>query len=74
MDVALLTIEQKNLLVGQLFAPDSYFGPTQDADGNWITSTQTQEFCVVEEFMWVKTLPLTTWKRPPNPSPPDSRE
>ena len=67
MNVELLTIEQKDSLFGQKFAPDSYFNPLQDADGNWITSTQTQEFCVVAEFMWVKTLPLITWNPPVDP-------
>jgi len=67
MDVALLTIPQKDSLVGQLFAPDSYFNPIQDADSNWIISTQEQEFCVVDEFMWVKSLPLITWNPPPPP-------
>ena len=71
MNVALLTISQKDSLLGQLYAPDSYFNPIQDADENWIISTQEQEFCVVDEFMWVKTLPLITWHPPPPPVPPE---
>jgi hypothetical protein len=68
--VALLTETQKDQLVGQLYAPDSYFNPIQDADGNWIISTQEQEFCVVEEFLWVKDLPLIPYKPTPDPVPP----
>ena len=68
--VALLTETQKDQLVGQLYAPDSYFNPIQDADGNWIISTQEQEFCVVEEFLWVKDLPLIPYKPTPVPVPP----
>ena len=71
MNVALLTISQKDSLLGQLYATDSYFNPIQDADENWIISTQEQEFCVVDEFMWVKTLPLITWNPPPPPVPPE---
>ena len=66
IEVALLTQGEKDLITGQLYAPDSYFNPIQDADGNWIISTQEQEFCTVEEFLWVKDLPLI----PYNPVPP----
>jgi len=66
--VALLTIEQKEELVGQLYAPDSYFNPIQDLDLNWIISTEEQEFCVNEEFLWVKDLPLISYN--PDPIPP----
>lgn len=68
--VALLTEAEKDQLIGQLYAPDSYFNPIQDADGNWIISTQEQEFCVVEEFLWVKDLPLIPYKPEPDPVPP----
>lgn len=57
-NVYLLTEAQKDLLVGQEFAPDEYFGPTQDADDNWIIGLQEVENCVNEEFMWVKDLPM----------------
>lgn len=68
IQVGLLTIEQKDQLVGQLFAPDSYFNPIQDIDDNWIISTEEMEFCVNPEFMWVKELPLIEYK--PKPAPP----
>ena len=67
--VALLTETQKNELVGQLYAPDSYFNPIQDAEGNWIISTQEQEFCVNQEFLWVKDLPLIIYNPAPEPGP-----
>jgi hypothetical protein len=67
--VALLTETQKNELVGQLYAPDSYFNPIQDAEGNWIISTQEQEFCTNPEFLWVKNLPLIPYKPNPGPGP-----
>ena len=66
--VALLTEQQKAQLVGQMYAPDSYFNPIQDANENWIISTQEQEFCVVSEFLWVKNLPLIPFV--PKPGPP----
>jgi len=60
--VGLLTIEQKNDIFEMLYAPDSYFNPIQDADDNWIISIQEIEFCVVEQFQWVKELPLIIYK------------
>ena len=59
MIVALLTQEQAEQLKGQLYAPDSYFNPIQDADDNWIISTQEQEQCLIE---WVQELPLIEYK------------
>lgn len=66
--VGLLTEVQKDELVGQLYAPDSYFNPVQDADDNWIISTQEMEQCVETQFAWVKNLPLIEWN--PKPTPP----
>jgi len=60
--VGLLTIEQYEQVVGQMYAPDSYFNPIQDADDNWIISIEEIEFCTVEEFQWVKQLPLIEYK------------
>ena len=67
--VALLTDTEKDELVGQLYAPDSYFNPIQDAQDNWIISTQEQEFCVNPEFLWVKDLPLIVYNPAPGPGP-----
>jgi hypothetical protein len=56
--VGLLTDVQKDELIGQLFDEDSYFNPIQDNSDNWIISIEEMEFCTVENFMWVKDLPL----------------
>ena len=66
--VGLLTIEQKDSLIGQLYDEDSYFNPIQDIEDNWIISVEEMEFCVNPEFIWVKDLPLIEYK--PKPSPP----
>lgn len=52
-----LTKEEADLLVGQTFAPDSYFNPIEDFYGNWIISNEEVTQCVNENFMWVKNLP-----------------
>ena len=65
MIVVLLTPEQAEQLKGQLYAPDSYFNPIQDADDNWIISTQEQEQCSID---WVKELPLIEYIPKPTPN------
>ena len=66
--VGLLTVEQKDSLLLQEFAPDSYFNPIQDLNDNWIISVEEMANCVNPEFMWVKDLPLIIYE--PKPSPP----
>ena len=56
--VHLLTIEQKDELVGQWYDPDSYFNPIQDANDDWIISVEEVDQCVNPNFLWVKDLPL----------------
>jgi hypothetical protein len=58
MKVGLLTIEQKQELVGQLYAPDSYFNPIITAEQQWVISVEEMEQCVNPDFLWVKDLPL----------------
>lgn len=62
IEVGLLTIEQKDQLMGQLFNFDSIFYPIQDADDNWIISQQEMEQCVNPDYLWVKDLPLIPYK------------
>lgn len=56
--VGLLTIEQKDSLLIQLYALDSYFNPIQDLNDNWIISVEEMVNCVNKDFLWVKELPL----------------
>ena len=56
--VGLLTELQKDELVGQLYAPYSYYNPIQDFYDNWIISVEEMEQTITLEFMWVKELPL----------------
>ena len=70
MKVGLLTEEQKDSLVGQLYAPDSYFNPIQDINDNWIISIEEMNQCTNATFDWVKTLPLINYEPKPSPSLP----
>lgn len=64
--VGLLTLGQKNDLVGQLYMPDSLFFPIQDVNNNWVISTQEIDQCVNPDCMWVKDLPLIVYEPIPD--------
>jgi hypothetical protein len=66
IQVAILTEEEKNQLVGQQYAPDSYFNPILDADNNWVISREEMEFCVNPDYLWVKDLDLVPYNPIPN--------
>ena len=61
MQVGLLTIEQKELLIGQQFMVDVYFNPIQDNNDNWIISVEEIQQCN-NQFAWVKELELITYE------------
>ena len=62
--VAKITFLEAQDLIGQMYAPDSFFNPVQECDGSWIITIQEIEQCVNPEFEWVKYLPLTDWCGP----------
>jgi len=66
--VGLLTVEQKDSLILQWYAPDSFFNPIQDNADNWVISIEEMEYCVNDEFIWIKDLPLIIYE--PKPAPP----
>ena len=63
--VGLLTIEQKNSLIGQEVQKDHYFNPIQDNQNRWVISIQEINTCNIS---WVKNLPLVEYE--PKPQPP----
>jgi hypothetical protein len=65
--VGLLTLQQKDELVGQWYAPDSFFNPIQMITEEWVISTEEMIYCTNEEFIWVKDLDLVEYQ--PKPSP-----
>lgn len=62
--IAILTIAQKDSLLGMKYDGIQYFNPVQDADGNWVISEEEINNCIHEPCSWVKTLPLTTFNAP----------
>jgi hypothetical protein len=63
--VGVLTEDQKNQLIGQWFAPDSYFNAVQDANNNWFISTIQMIDCVNPDFLWVKDLDMIEYVQAP---------
>ena len=71
IQVGLLTIEQRDSLVGQWYAPDSYFNPIQDINDNWVISVEEMEQCVNTDYLWVKDLELIEYVPKPQSTPLD---
>jgi len=65
--VGLLTIQQKDSLLGHHYEEMSYFYPIQDINTDWVISTQEMDYCINPDFEWVKTLPLIDWLGPYTP-------
>ena len=67
--VGLLSVAQKDLLVGQLFDEDSYFNPIQDDNDNWIISIEEIEQNQNPEFEWLQDLEMIIFVPKVNPMP-----
>ena len=67
--VGLLTELQKDELIGQLYAPDSYYNPIQDLNDNWVISIEEIEQTITPKFLWVKDLDLIPYEPKPTPPP-----
>jgi hypothetical protein len=67
--VGLLSVEQKYLLVGQLFDEDSYFNPIQDNADNWIISIEEIEQNQNTDFGWLQDLEMIIFVPKVNPMP-----
>jgi hypothetical protein len=67
--VGLLSVAQKDLLVGQLFDEDSYFNPIQDDNDNWIISIEEIEQNLNPSFVWLQDLEMIVYVPKVNPLP-----
>jgi hypothetical protein len=67
--VGLLTIEQKDLLINQLFDEDSYFNPLQDFNDNWIISIEEIEQNIYYDYNWLQDLEMILFVPVVNPMP-----
>jgi len=67
--VGLLSVAQKDLLVGQLFDEDSFFNPIQDDANNWIISIEEIEQNQNPSFGWLQDLEMIVFVPKINPMP-----
>jgi hypothetical protein len=67
--VALLTEEEKDLLVGVFYSDDSIYNPIQDFYNDWIISLEEVNDTINPDTMWVKDLNIIEYKPKPTPSP-----
>jgi hypothetical protein len=65
--VGLLTIEQKNSLIGIQYQPDVYYNPIQDYDSNCVISLTEINETVNPDYLWIKNIPLIDYKPIPVP-------
>jgi outer membrane biosynthesis protein TonB len=75
--VAIITKEQKDKLIGQQFMTDVYFNPIQDLDGNWVISSEEIDQSEDKEIISFKDLRLRAHQakkalieEPPKEEPP----
>jgi hypothetical protein len=75
--VAIITKEEKDKLIGQQFMTDVYFNPIQDLNDNWVISSEEIDQSKDKEIISFKDLRLSTHQakkdlieEPPKEEPP----
>lgn len=66
--VRLLTIQEKDNLIGQLYCASSYFNPLQDCNDNWFISNEEVNECIYPQFSWINNLPEIDYCKKENTS------
>ena len=61
MLVGILTIQEKESLIGQFVQDNWAYNPILDCNNNWIISTEEINNSIYPQNEWVKTLPLIEW-------------
>ena len=70
IEVAILTEAQKNQVDGQFLTDAWKFLCILDNNGNWTVRKELIDACTIQDFAWLKELPLVEWIQPiPIPSP-----
>lgn len=68
--IAIITQQQKDILVGKTFETDSYFNPIQDLNNNWVISEIEYYYCLglwyldecPSELLFIKDLILSLYE------------
>jgi hypothetical protein len=67
--VAIITINQKDSLVGELVCPDVYFNPALDVNEEWFISDDEINTSIYPQHDWIKDLTLSVYQGPYIPPP-----
>jgi hypothetical protein len=67
--VAIITINQKDSLMGELVCPDVYFNPTMDVNEQWFISDDEINTSIYPQHEWIKDLTLSVYAGPYIPPP-----
>lgn len=59
-----ITEAQADSLRMQEFAPDQYYWPVQDCNGNWLITEEEVSQTVFSQWLWVKNLPQMEYCEP----------
>jgi len=62
--IAILTIAEKDSILGVKYDGIQYFNPVQDADDNWVISEEEINNCTNVDYQWVKSLTLSVFNPP----------
>jgi hypothetical protein len=62
--VGLLTVEQKDSLIGIQYMPDVYYNPVLNIDDIWCLSVEEIDNTTDENYLWVKSLTLIPYFPP----------
>ena len=76
--IAIITQQQKDILVGQTYDGVCYFNPIQDLNDNWIISEQEYYYCIglwyldelQNDLQFITTLSLSEYFQKPSPELP----
>ena len=68
--IAIITQQQKDILVGKQFETDSFFNPIEDLNNNWIISEIEYYYCLGlwyldelnSELVFIKDLSLSVYE------------
>jgi hypothetical protein len=60
--IAIITTEQKDILIGKTYDGTCFFNPIQDMNDNWVISEQEVN---QSNLQWLKDLPLTEYQPKP---------
>lgn len=74
--IAIITQQQKNILIGKQFEMDSYFNPIQDINDNWVISEIEYYYCLglwyldelQNDLQFITTLSLSEYLPKPQTS------